>query len=96
MSKVIQFLEALGSDATLARSDQMYAAAVANLGLEPAMQDALMRKDTQALNGLLGGRSNVLFLLAPAEDEQRPEGEEPAPQDAPAEESRSRLVAGLR
>jgi len=94
MSKVIQFLEALGRDATIARSDQMYAAAVANLGLEPAVRDALMRKDAQALNGLLGGRTNVLILLAPAEEEQRPEGEEPAPQEEPVKEARLRQMIG--
>ena len=89
MSNVIQFLETLGKQADFGRGSATdYADAVARLEIDPALREALLRKDATAVSALLGGRTNVLILLAPAEEEQ-PEREEPAKeqpaQDEPAE-----------
>ena len=77
MSNVIRFLEAMGQDAALGRlQDAGYAAAVAALGLDDAAREALLRRDAGGLNALLGGRSNVLSLLVPADDDKKDEDDE--------------------
>jgi len=86
MSNVIQFLEMLGKQADFGRGSATdYADAVARLEIDPALREALLRKDATAVSALLGGRTNVLILLAPAEEEQ-PEGEEPAKEEPAKEE----------
>lgn len=76
MSNVISFLQALGADAALAGE---YAGAVAALDVDPEMRAALLDRDQDAINRLLGGRGNVFSLLVPAEDDDTPEdSEEPA------------------
>jgi hypothetical protein len=84
MSNVVQFLE------TLARnpkplSPEEFAAAVVNAELDTASQQALLAKDANALNRVLGGRPTMMCLVAPAEndepqDDEQPDGDEEAPQ----------------
>ena len=75
MSNVISFLQALGADAAL---DGGYAGAVDALDVGPEMRAALLARDQEAINRLLGGRGNVFSLLVPAEDDDKKdeEGEE--------------------
>jgi hypothetical protein len=73
MSNVIQFLEALGRESAPAASPQAYADAVAALDVDADLRDALLRRDHDALNRLLGARHNVMMILVPAEDEPTPD-----------------------
>lgn len=80
MSELISFLEDLGQGARL--DDEAYAAAVATLPVDEASRAALLARDPAALARLLGGRSNVLSLLVPAEDDQPKDDEdEESPDD---------------
>lgn len=77
MSNVIRFLETLGRDA--AASPQDYARAVQALDVDPAVRDALLRRDRAALDRLLGADNNVMIILVPAEDDEPKE--EPGHED---------------
>lgn len=86
MSEVIQLLEALGRQAhTGPVSDAALADAMAGIDLDPALREALQRRDVAALNRLLKGRGNVMLALAPAEPEpkqdEEPQGDEPCEPD---------------
>ena len=71
MSNVISFLESMGKDAGLARlSGDDYAAAVTALGLDDAPTQALLARDVQALNGLAGGRLQMMCILLPADGDE--------------------------
>ena len=72
MSNVIQFLEAMGRNPGLSRlSAADYAASVAALDLQDEQRDALLTRDQDALNGLLGGRTKMYCYVArPDEREQ--------------------------
>lgn len=61
MSNVIQFLESLGGRS--APSAAEYAAIVAGLSVNEAQQQALLNRDQEALNGLLGGREEMMCLV---------------------------------
>ena len=95
MSNVIAFLEKMGSRPALATlSPDDYAAAVASLDLDDAPRQALLDRDAVALNGLLGGRLQMMSFLFPADgdekkdgEEQEGDGEEPT-QDEPKESIR--------
>ena len=64
ISNVIQFLEALGSNAALTKlSAANYAANVAALNVDDAQRQALMDRDQGALNGLLGGRKKMRCMI---------------------------------
>lgn len=70
MSNVIQFLESMGKDATLAdMSPEDYIAAVNALAVDDMAQHALVNRDQDALNHLLGGRMKMMMVLVPAEDD---------------------------
>lgn len=70
MSKVIDFMEALGADASsLGLDADAYAGKVASLDLDPALAQALLARDQDRINALVGGRRNVLSLLVLTEDE---------------------------
>lgn len=80
MSNVIQFLERLGRDAPIGDgSAEAYANAVGRLDIDSDLREALLRKDRDALNRLLGARHNVMLVLVPAEDE--PGRDEPVDDD---------------
>ena len=82
MSKVIQFLETMGRNASSGRvSDAAYAAAVAALDVDAAQTQALLQRDRAALNVLLGGRATqMMMMLFPVEDAPQ---ESEDTQDAP-------------
>ena len=78
MSNVIAFLEQIGSSAALAAQPlEDYVAAVDALGLDDAPRQALLDRDAQALNGLLGGRLQMMSILFPADGEEKQDGDEP-------------------
>lgn len=88
MSNVIAFLEKMGNNAALAnQAPEDYAAAVDALGLDDAPRQALLDRDASALNGLLGGRMQMMCLLFPADGEEKKDGDEPAEGDTPAEDA---------
>jgi hypothetical protein len=77
MSNVIAFLEKMGNNAALSQqAPHDYAAAVDALGLDDAPRQALLDRDASALNGLLGGRLEMMCFLFPADGEERKDGEE--------------------
>ena len=88
MSNVIAFLEKMGNNAALAnQAPEDYAAAVYTLGLDDASRQALLDRDPSALNGLLGGRLEMMCFLFPADGEEKKDGDEPAEGDTPAEDA---------
>jgi len=85
MSNVIAFLEEMGNNPALAsQSPEDYAAAVDALGLDDAPRQALLDRDPSALNGLLGGRPQMMCILFPADGEEKKDGDEPGESDIPA------------
>ena len=88
MSNVIQFLEALGRDSALGSGSPVaYANAVRELDIDDALRAALLNKDQDALNRLLGARHNVMLVLVPAEDE-------PGKDDRPGEDDEEIRATG--
>lgn len=89
MSNVITFLEQMGQDPLLANlTADEFAAKVDALGLDDAPRKALLDRDADSLNGLLGGRHKMVCMLFPAEDDNQKKkdddqdgGEEPAEDD---------------
>jgi len=76
MSNVIQFLESMGKDAALSNmSPEEFTAAVKALNVDDAAQHALLTRDPQLLNNLLGGRMKMMMALVPAEDDDQGEGD---------------------
>lgn len=68
MSKVIRFLEALGSNSALTKlSAAQYAATVAVLDVDDAQRQALLDRDQATLTGLLGGREEMRCLVWPVD-----------------------------
>ena len=64
MSNVIQFLEAMGRNPGVhGASAADYAASVALLEIDGAQQQALLDRNPAALNGLLDGRSKMMFYI---------------------------------
>jgi hypothetical protein len=82
MSNVVQFLEALARNPKPLSAED-FAVAIADAGLEPAARQALLARDADVLNQLLGGRISMMCLIAPAENdepqEEEREGEEETP-----------------
>jgi len=75
MTNIIQLLEVLGQRASVgAVSDAELQSAVAALDLDPALREALLRRDAGAINALLKGRGNVMLFLFPAEPQPPKEG----------------------
>ena len=95
MSNVIAFLEKMGNNAALAnQAPEDYAAAVDALGLDDAPRQALLDRDSSALNGLLGGRMQMMCFLFPADGEEKKDGDEPAEGDTPAEDAPKESIHG--
>ncbi|TXH67182.1 MAG: hypothetical protein E6Q88_10965 [Lysobacteraceae bacterium] len=86
MSKVIQFLEAMGSNAAMARmSIADYQAAVAALELDEQQRESLLQRDHVALGRTLGARDTLLCLIClPHDDEEK---QSPPDQDDREEET---------
>ena len=73
MSNVIGFLERMGRDAQLrhAGNEEMQSALNGAI-FDPEMQAAILQGDQSVLEELLGARTNVMCLVAPArEDEEQ-------------------------
>ena len=62
MSNVVQFLETLGASPNLSVAN--YADAVEALGLDEAARAALLARDADGLNRLMGGRAAMRSLIA--------------------------------
>lgn len=74
MSNIIQFLESMGKDAALANmSPEEFTASVKALGVDDVAEHALLNRDHDALNDLLGGRMKMMMMLVPAEDDDQGE-----------------------
>lgn len=74
MSNVIQFLELMGKDASLANmSHEEYAIAVKASGVDDVAQLALLSRDQNALNDSIGAYKKMMMLLVPAEDDDQGE-----------------------
>jgi hypothetical protein len=70
MSNVIRFLEQMGRDADLRYSGQdQVGAALAQTDIDIEVRTALLNRDQQRLSTLLGARTNVTCILAPAKDD---------------------------
>lgn len=82
MSNVIQFLEALGKDPSLARfSPDAYAAMVASLDADDSQRQALLDRDHAALSDALGGRRLMFCMVATPDQSPMREPEEPGDDD---------------
>ena len=98
MSNVIQFLEKMGKDPAMAKLDQdEYAAAVDALGLDDAPRRALLDRDADSLNGLLGGRHKMVCMLFPADGDDNKKDDDQEDGDQPDQDDRKESVrqAGL-
>ncbi|GAB3746020.1 hypothetical protein [Lysobacter olei] len=74
MSKVVQFLEVLGAGPG-GLTDSQYLAAVDAANLDNNSRSALVRRDRESLNELLGGRAQVIAYVFTPEEE--PDGDAP-------------------
>jgi hypothetical protein len=92
MSNVVQFLEALARNPKpLSATD--FAAAVDNVELDPATRQALLDQNADALNQALGGRLKMMCIIAPAENDEPQEGEQPdGDEEAPEQEASVRAA----
>ena len=80
MSNALRFLDAMGGDPAIGRmAPPDYASAVASLEVDAALQQALLARDRDALNRLLGGREKMMCLIwqPEREPERREDQEEP-------------------
>lgn len=84
MSNVVQFLDTLGRNPQLG-SEAAYADAIAAAGIGQTAQQALLNRDADGLNRLLGGAAVVLSFLVPAEDDA-PQREDGGDTDGPGSE----------
>jgi hypothetical protein len=65
VSKIIEFLEQLGQDATLRyATDAELEAALLQAGLNPADRTAILGKDQRLLEALLDAKANVCCMVA--------------------------------
>lgn len=88
MSNVIKFLETLGSNPTRLSAAE-YAATVAVLDVDDAQKQALIDRDQDTLNGLLGGRYDMMCILWPADEpakEDQPDDDQAPVEDTPPEQ----------
>jgi hypothetical protein len=97
MSNVIGFLEQMGKNAALSRLEgEEFAAAVDALGLDDAPRQALLARDHEALNALLGGRLAMTCMLFPADDDNKKDDDQDD-SDQPDQDDRKESIhrAGL-
>lgn len=70
MSNVIEFLEKMGSHASLRHASSAELAAVlGRQAIAPELQAAILAGDQRRLEAVLGARTNVVCGMAPAEEE---------------------------
>lgn len=84
MSNALRFLETMGGNPAIGRMTASdYAAAVASLNLDAASQQALLARDHEALNRLLGGREKMMCMIWQPEREPTREPERREHQEEP-------------
>jgi hypothetical protein len=88
MSNVVQFLETLARNPKRISAEE-FIALVAEAGLDPVTERALLANDADALNRGLGGRISVACLIFPAEDEPQEGEEREGEEEAPEQETTS-------
>ena len=97
MSNVFDFLERLGRDAQLNRaSDAELEQVMARADIDPAVREAILLRDQQRLEQLLGADANVCcMIIAPAreQDEDEDEDEPRKDEDDAGDERAVRLTA---
>jgi hypothetical protein len=100
MSNVFDFLERLGRDAQLNRaSDAELEQAMARADIDPAVREAILMRDQQQLEKLLGADANVCcMIIAPAREQDEDDEEEGEPrkdedENDAGDERASRLTA---
>lgn len=87
MSNVIQFLESLGNNSSFRHfSSSDYDALVAALDVDACERQALLDRDCDALNGLLGGRPKMMCLIWQPEQEPAREDGDQQGEEQPVEE----------
>jgi hypothetical protein len=88
MSNVIQFLESMGANATMARmSIANYEAAVRHLDLDMGQQTALIDRDLGKFCKSMSANATMFCLVvAPEEHEERAPGEEPNSDEVPGDD----------
>lgn len=85
MSTILQFLETMGRNPRM--TAQQYGDAVQALDLAAPERDALLARDHDALNRLLGGRAaQMMMILFPVEEPTR-QDEQKDDEDKDTEES---------
>jgi hypothetical protein len=82
MSNVISFLESVGQDAALrhATKDELELA-MSKVQIDPALQTAILGKDQQQLEALLGATTNVCCGVFPGKEDDDEAEEEPSKDD---------------
>jgi hypothetical protein len=92
MSNVVQFLETLARNPKPLSAEDL-ATAVTNSSLDSAVQQALLAGDTFALSEVLGGRTRMICMVAPAEnDEPLDDDHQNDEDDSPEQEPASRAA----
>jgi len=82
VSNVIDFLERFGRDAELRHASvEDVEAALKQAGIEPAVQLAIVSKDQNALERLLGADTNVCCLVDKPDEEEDDDVEEDEDED---------------
>lgn len=93
MHNVIAFLERMGREPALASlPEDELAAAMAAAGVDDAPRQALLDRDADALNGLLGGRHKMLCLLFPAEGDEKKQDDEKEDGEQPDDDERKESI----
>lgn len=80
MSVVIQLLEKMGQNSALRYADAEQLAQLM-AGTDPALLAAVSMGDQQAIETLLGARTNVVCGIYPADEPKEDEPEEDAPDE---------------
>lgn len=83
MSNVIDFLERLGQDAQLRHAaDGELEQALIRAQIDPAIREAILRRDQQRLESLLGAAPNVCCMIySPLRDDEDDEDDDRKQQD---------------
>jgi hypothetical protein len=82
MSDVISFLESVGQDATLRHAAKVeLELALTKTQIDPALQAAILDRDQQRLEALLGTTTNVCCGVFPGKEEDDETEEEPSKDD---------------
>lgn len=96
MSKVIEFLEALGRGAVPVANEGDYVAAVEALDVDDQVRHALLARDAGSLAQLLGARPQMICALMPADDDdQRKDDDGDEDSDSPDENREAVRRRGL-